>query len=79
MATDGIHSKFSTWECRQYQVQYKGTEIEYRGAMRMMIIPNNAVMANKYLAQQSRYNIINAMYQARLPMSDEVHGANRMS
>ena len=54
------------------------TAIEYRRAMRMMIRPDNEVIAKKYLAQQSRHNIINAMYQARLPMSDEVHGANRM-
>ena len=54
------------------------TAIEYRRAMRMMSTPGKADLAKRYLAQQSRHNIMNAMYQARLPLSDCIHGANRM-
>jgi hypothetical protein len=53
--------------------------IEYRRAMRMMSRnDDHQTMAKTYLARQSRHNIKNAMYQARLPLSDGIYGANRM-
>ncbi len=44
----------------------------------MMAKDDNRMTAKKYLVKQSRHNITNAMYQARLPLSDGVYGVNRM-
>ena len=52
--------------------------IEYRHAMRMLSKDDNQMTGKAYLIRQSRHNIKNAMYQARLPLSDGIYGANRM-
>ena len=52
--------------------------IEFRRALRMNTKEGNEKVAKRYFKLQSRHNINNALYQARLPLSDGEYGANRM-
>ena len=44
----------------------------------MLSKEDNQITGKTYLILQSRHNIKNAMYQARLPLSDGIYGVNRM-
>ena len=52
--------------------------IEFRRALRMAAKKGLEKTAKQYFKLQSRHNINNALYQARLPLSDGEYGANRM-
>ena len=44
----------------------------------MLSKEDNQITGKTYLILRSRHNIKNAMYQARLPLSDGIYGVNRM-
>jgi len=52
--------------------------IKFRRAKRMVESENHTIDGLQCLSRQSRHNINNALYQSRLPLSDGIHGANRM-
>lgn len=80
----GVSRPYRDCHCTFYDLLRANPACEYTKAikfcraLRMMAKEGMEKMATRYFKLQSRHYIKNAMYQARLPLSDGEYGANRM-